>query len=370
MAIEIIPYREDLVEPVRAFNGRLRMHGCDYQFPDRHLSARLPKLAGRVPYEEGFLAVETGTVRGGYLIKRERFWVNGEPRSVGQLRLPLSEGIVDRTYLKVGPQLFQDAMRREPALYGLGIGGMAEPLLRMMKAFGWQAQLVPFFFRVVHPTRFLRQIRYLRTSSLRRGLLDGLAASGLGWLAINAAQAAFRRPGRSGTGLTVDVAPDFAAWCEPLWQGCRDEYALIGARDLPTLEILYPRSDRVVRLRVSREGRVIGWALLLATAMSGHRQFGGMRVGSIVDCLARARDAETVIRAATEYLEGAGVDLIVTNQAAAPWGLPLRRSGYLRGPSNFVFAASRGLLGLIQPFPASFRRMHITRGDGDGPTNL
>lgn len=62
-----------------------------------------------------------------------------------------------------------------------------------------------------------------------------------------------------------------------------------------------------------------------------------------VDCLAAREDAETVMQAATRHLERAGIDLIVSNQAALGWREALRRAGYLTGPSNFVFAASREL---------------------------
>jgi hypothetical protein len=368
VGIRIVPYRTGLVGPVTDFNARLREHGIPYQFPESPVSERLPKLNGRETYEEGYLAVDQGAVRGGYMLKHQPFWVRGQVRSIGFLRLPLSEGIVDRRYLKVGAQLFLDAERRQPLLYGLGIGGMNEPVVRMMLALGWCARPVPFYFRVIDAQRFLRQVRYLRTSRLRRGLLDVLAASRIGRAGIGAAQEALRwKRGEAGVTVETDGIGD---WCDTHWNACCSEYALIGARDRATLEVLYPRGERFIRIRVLRDGIAIGWAVLLATQMSGHRYFGDMRVGSIVDCLAAAHDADTVIHAAGAYLERAGVDLIVSNQAALPWGRALRRCGYLPGPSNFVFTASRKLTAMLVPLRASFERMHITRGDGEGPRNL
>ena len=37
---------------------------------------------------------------------------------------------------------------------------------------------------------------------------------------------------------------------------------------------------------------VIGWALVIHTHHTGHRQFGNMRLGSVADCLAAPADAE------------------------------------------------------------------------------
>ena len=81
-------------------------------------------------------------------------------------------------------------------------------------------------------------------------------------------------------------------------------------------------------------------------------------------------NAASVVRAATEVLEKDGVDLIVSNQSHHVWGSALEKAGFLKGPSTFIFAASKKLTELLQPSenPASF---HITRADGDGlPVNF
>ena len=58
-------------------------------------------------------------------------------------------------------------------------------------------------------------------------------------------------------------------------------------RDAATLDQLYPPSDpRFLRVRA-----VGGWAVLLDTRMQDHKQFGDMRVGTIVDCLAPPESA-------------------------------------------------------------------------------
>jgi hypothetical protein len=115
---------------------------------------------------------------------------------------------------------------------------------------------------------------------------------------------------------------------------------------------------------------VIGWVVMLTTQMSGHKHFGDMKVGSIVDCLALLEDARLVIEAATDYLESAGVDLIVSNQSSHAWRQALQRTGYLSGPSNFMFLASKELTRVSEPLSPNFSRIHLNRGDGEGPTNL
>jgi hypothetical protein len=64
------------------------------------------------------------------------------------------------------------------------------------------------------------------------------------------------------------------------------------------------------------------------------------------------------------------VDLIVSNQSHAAWCAALRRAGFLQGPSNFLFSASKELAKLLDPLPANIAHIHFTRGDGDGSVSL
>jgi hypothetical protein len=109
---------------------------------------------------------------------------------------------------------------------------------------------------------------------------------------------------------------------------------------------------------------------LLNTQMSGHRQFGGMRVGTLVGCLAKPADARDVVASARDLLEENGADLIVSNQQSGAWGRALKDCGFLQGPSNFPFFASPKLAALLEPFAANAETFHLNREDGDGPINL
>ena len=136
----------------------------------------------------------------------------------------------------------------------------------------------------------------------------------------------------------------------------------VRARCAATLDGLYPPDDaRFLRIHAAD-----GWAVVLDTAMRGHKQFGSLRVGTIVDCLAPFPGAPAVIRAAARALEDRGVDLIVSNQLHAAWSRALLDAAFRRGPSNFLLALSPAL---AADAPAlADGELHINRGDGDGPT--
>jgi hypothetical protein len=358
---------------VREFNARLAAGGQRYRFPVSPVPEWLPPAPGRRLFQEHFLALDADTVRGGYILKRQDFLLDGETCVIGNYQLPLAEGLIDKRFAAVGLQLLLDCMRRQPLLYCLGIGGHEESLTKMLGAARWGLWDVPFFFKVLRPASFLRHMRYLRKTPVRRLALDVAAATGLGSLALVAQAAAglWQRGGRPRPAFQREVVGDFDGWVDEVWARGAGTCRLAGVRDLATLRVLYPASDaRFARLRVRAAGETVGWAVCLTTSMHEHAYFGDMRLGTLVDCFAVPGEAPRVVLAAAEHLETAGADLVVTNQAHDEWCRALAAGGFLPGPSNFIFATSPALAARLGSLDAAARRCHLTRGDGDGPIHL
>lgn len=366
MPITIQEYTADLTNSVREFNRRLAAAGVDedFYFPESHIPEP-PPGPGHSIYQQRFLAVEPGYVRGGFMLRHQEFGFSGEVHSAAHYRLPVSEGIINRAYTSVAIQILRQALKIEPALFALGMGGLDKPLPRLLKSMGWDMRAVPFYFKVVHPRRFLRHIQPLRRSTSRKLALDIAAFSGTGWLAIQAWHRMKRTAPR--TNSIAEPVGEFGAWTDQLWEKCKAHYGMSAVRDSRTLQLLYPSAEeRFLRLKISQNGEVTGWVLMLDTQMHSHKQFGDMRVGTIVDCMARPASEPAVIRKAVEALEKRGVDMILSNQAHSRWCRALEGEGFLEGPSNYVFAASKALRERIP----SMEEIHINRGDGDGPIHL
>ena len=122
---------------------------------------------------------------------RDRLGERHRRRGPSEVRCPdllLSEGLVDKTYALLGSLLLLDAIRRQPMMYALGMGGFDRPLPKMLKGIGWQMRDVPFFFKVARAFAFLRNIAPLRRTPLRRLAADALAFSGVGVIGIRAIQ--------------------------------------------------------------------------------------------------------------------------------------------------------------------------------------
>ena len=373
MAIVIQPYREEHEPAVREFNQRLQasVEDPDLVFFTYAHPRWLPPADGSSLYQEYFVALEGSAVRGGYALKRQDFFfADGQTRNVAYYHHPLAEGIVNKSYAAVGPMLLKDAMGRAPLLYCLGMGGYDRPLPKMLVRLGWSHIAVPFYFRVVHPARFLRQLQAVRTSPMRRLAMDLAAWTGAGWAGVKTLQSLRKIRAAKTAAFSVEPVAEFSDWVDPLWTQTRSLYAMTAVRDSQTLRTLYPASDtHFTRLRVRAAGQDIGWAVV------GERRkdekYGSMRVGSIVDCWAAPQNALPVMRAATDALTDQGMDLIVSNQSHAQWGRALEHCGFLSSQSNFIFAAGKSLAALLQPFAENQSRLHFTRADGDGlPRNF
>jgi hypothetical protein len=372
MPITIQEYTEKHVEAVRQFNQRLRAGGEESQFAPSPIPEWLPKLPGRDLFQEYYLAVDdAGIVRGGYILKHQDFLIKDRVVRIADFQLPISEGSVDRRYAPVGVQLVRDALRRQPLLFGLGMGGYNEPVARLLRAAHWSMFSIPFFFRVVHPVPFLKNLRYLQQRGPLHGALLALAWSGLGWVGIRALQAIHNRPLRRDPALAVEPVDEFSDWAYDLWHQCKHQYGMTAVRNAESLSLLYPASDaRFIRLKVTHNSRPIGWAVVINSLLKHHKHFGAMRLGSIVSCFGSVENTPQVVREARRFLESQGVDLIVSNHSHAAWRRGFHKAGFWQGPSNFIFTASPQLTELLRRQEVRDEDIHVNRGDGDGPIHL
>ncbi|MEA2540988.1 MAG: hypothetical protein QOH35_2354, partial [Acidobacteriaceae bacterium] len=352
---------------VRALNERLRAGGeRKWRFPESHLP-RFPKVNGRNPYQELFVVVHHGEVRGGYIVTHSRFALRNEIVSVAcGPQLNISEGLVNQYYSMVGVMQVQDILQRQPLSYGLGIGGLQTGQAKLLSAMGWTLFPVALSGRIISTSNFLANLEYLRHRPGFGFALELLRGSRLGTLGIRLAQA---RVPVSIRFVCSERVSEFGQWADTIWEQCRTKYSLVAVRDRDTLNRLYPPSDsRFIRLKISRSGDVLGWVVMLHSKLSDHRYFGNMHVGSIVDCLASPENAYPIVACATGFLQDRGVDMIVSNQASDAWCKALSAAGFLKLPSNFILGLSPKLTEKVAPLEQTRPGIHMNRGDGEGPT--
>jgi len=373
MSINIVPHAAAHAGAVAAFNQRLADGGSPWHFYTDPQPDWIAPRPGQEVWREYHLAVdEAGQVRGAYALKPQTWLVRGQLHTVTDWQGPFSEGSVNAKYTTLGLRMLRDMLRKYPLLYSWGHGGDDQPVVQMLLKMGWAMHQTPFCLLVLKPLRFLRLNALLRSTPLRRLVLDLGAYSGVGVVSLKLLHAVLRlRHARRFSSTATEVAR-FGPWADELWQRCKTRYTAIALRDSASMNALVPASGwpAGIRLKVDRGGQTIGWAVVLDTQMRGDARFGALRVGSIVDCLADPDDTGEVVAAATRLLRQRGVDIVMSNQAHPAWALGFAQNGYAVLPNKRMFAPSPALRALLEPFEESARGLHLTNMDGHGPMAL
>ncbi|NIP41922.1 MAG: hypothetical protein GWO41_16280 [candidate division Zixibacteria bacterium] len=364
MNLRVVPYTHDHIEAVRAFNRRLKEGGSRYQFPEEPVSRQYPRTDDADIYQEYFLAVQGEYVRGGYILRHQDFRINQEDKKIAAYQLPLSEAFVDSSFKGIGKKLLEDGLERQPLMIVLGIGGHDQPAAQFFRRMQWKMHDVPFYFRILHPFRFLRNISYLRRNLLYKMLMDLAAFSGIGWIGLKFLNFFILRKTLRIEDSRSEMVDGFASWANDLWDVIRKGYIFSSVRDSNILNMIYPQSDqRFLRIRVFFGKNNVGWAVLMATDLKGHNFFGKMKLGSIIDCLALPGFEEYVIEESTKTLKALDVDLIVTNQSYKSWRRAMKNCGYMEGLTNYLLGLSPDLSEMLEPLDKNFELMHVNRGD-------
>ncbi len=371
MFMRIEPYIAEHVPLVQALNERLRRRGVGHQLTTEPQGSRaLTGIRNRVVHEN-YLVLEGNAARGGYTLIRQNAAILGQIRELAFLQLPLSEGIIEQKYASVGLLLLKDAMRRVPLLFGLGMGGLNQPLPKLFRILGAHIAEVSSFVRIRNARSFLLNLQELHRRPLPHIAANIVAFSGLGQLCVTVLHTAKSWNRSSARGYAVERETHFGEWIDEIWDNSASQYSMVAVRDRETLQYWYAhRGDWLHLLKVRRNGKAIGWAIVGDACLHGHKYFGDARLGSVVDSLALEGHEPEVIAAATSYLEERGVDLIISNQSHPRWCAALVRSGYLKTRSNYLFAAAPALRTVIAAGDPKLKLVHMTRGDGDSAYNL
>jgi hypothetical protein len=370
MAIRIVPHSREFTPAVKAFNARLSAAEIADAFTIDENPAPPSFLEKRQEvWRKIYLVIDEEHVRGSYLLQGQPYYVGGLLREVVDYQSPLSEGLFDRRYVHVGMLMAKQAMRDHPLLYTVGMGGFDRPLPKILKALGWQIRKVPFFFRVHHCRRFLREIRFLRVNPWRRIAAEVAALSGAGAILIKGWQTLRSRRGR-GSPVKAEALGDWPDWVDQIWQRAHGRYSMVCLRNQASLNELYPVGRKsYLRFGLEDDRGPIGWVVLKDKTMQENRHLGNLRVGTVLDCLASPGCEGAVVRGATRLLQDVGADLFVSNQTDPSWVQAFGRAGWFEGPSNFLLGTSKTLSELVEANDGQ-NHIHVTRGDGDGQVNV
>ena len=361
---------QDSTNLIHDFNKDLENHKINFKLP---VPTSKQSRKEDFIHERNFILTENETtVRAGYTLKCQWFKVNDALLQIGYYYRPVSAGLFNKKYNICGVLLVNDAQKRYPNTFSLGMGGLSEALPKLLKGLNWNIQEVPFFFKVCHPFPFLKNIRYLKSTKVKSFIIMLLANSGLGWLCIKfffLIVSLFYIRLKKQSNIFVEEVEIFDQDINSVWEGAKQYSSFIAVRNFEYLKKLYS-DKRFIKLKFSNGKKIVGWSICLCTNLHDHKQFGHMKLGSIVDCLSLQGYERSIVSKTSEILKRKKVDLIVSNQSHIFWRKAFKMNSFINGPSNFIFASSKVLSDKLKSNTKSEGYMHLTRGDGDGPINL
>ena len=184
MAMRFVPFDDTHVAAVKAFNQRMLAGHADSEF----LLATEPERRNRPPDDPiewtQYVVLDGEDVRGGVITMDQPGWVHGRTIRAVNFQSPLSEGTVDSKYTMVAMQLVKFMNKQGEAGYFAGMGSADRPLPKLLTASGWSLRPIPFLFRVHGVGNFLRELRLLQTTPLRRTGAAAARLTGLGALGL------------------------------------------------------------------------------------------------------------------------------------------------------------------------------------------
>jgi hypothetical protein len=362
MPIEFVPFEARHLDAVRRFNQRLVSGNAVTPFLLEENAAPVQSERSRQ-----MVALEGDEVRGSFLEVTYSATVAGVDGQALNCQSPISEGLVDQKYLMLPSQMFKVMQRKNPYVFVVGMGSLQNPLPRFLAAAGWSVEEVPFFYKVIRASRFLREMPLLQRPLWKRTAARIAALTGAGSIAFSLMHRGSGAPQLSRWSIAKG---EWGPWTTELWNRFRGEIQFGVTRDDAALRLMYHGPREIGPLVLKRDGAVCGWSMALLTQMQNNPHFGNLRVGTILDCVADEDSRVAAIVRTTEYLTEAGADIVVTNQSFAPWQQSFRDAGFLPQRSNYVLAASPKLSAAIGGKPVASGRIYVTRGDGDGRINL
>ena len=372
MAIKIIPQTEEWKDAIHAFNLRMNAGGSKWGWYEDHKPDWIPYAEGEHVWREYHLAVEDDQVRGGYGLKPQDFWLNGEIRCVTDWQGPNTEGDISRHYSTLGLRLLRHMLKQQPLLYSFGHGGYDALMVQMLRSLKWWLHDTSACILILRPARFLRLNNYLRDTPVRRLALDVLAFSGIGYVGVKALHGMLGLRGLGKRNAVAEKVPTFGPWADELWEQNYSKYTCVAVRDQKTLNRLMPPGQwpEVTRLRIHRNSETIGWAAVMERQMQDDPRFGTLRVGSVVDIFGDPEDAAEIVSAATRFLRRSPLDIILSNQSHPKWIDGFVRTGYLNLEKRRIFAACPELKAAMEPVDKNVNGLHLTNMDGHGPHGL
>ena len=280
---------------------------------------------------------------------------------------PISLGIVEPRYAMAGMLIFRKLLEACPLNFLLGMGPPeTNTTAKLCLMLGWRLFAVPYLFM---PRRLAPLVakQLAGHSALAHAIR---MAGGLGLFAPVEARMHVRARRAAGT-IDIAVVPMFDAKLDAWWSAYSKEIGFGRARDSQQMNAMFPATiDAFERIVFCRDGRIVGFAVLLVPKPKDAQRAMGANVVTLVEFCAYASDLQDAAAALAQRLWRQKLDAVIANHSHGPTIAALKAVGFRPRVTNMYLAVSPQLQTRLDAANVGLAQMVISRADGDGPIGL
>ena len=187
------------------------------------------------------IAEENNEIRAAVLLFNQELFVHGDPRRFSYVQMPVSEGIINRSYSLGIVHLVKKTLFRYPLLISLGVGSLESSWARFVCGLGWKSASVPFFFYPVNLSRVLLRLEYFKQRPWLRRCAWLAAHSGAAQL-LGSLHRGYSKLQTPSPPPLVSEVDSFGPWADTLFRDALHDYPITARRDAAALNAIYPES--------------------------------------------------------------------------------------------------------------------------------
>tara|TARA_B100001059_G_C17820463_1_gene577929 strand:- start:558 stop:1631 length:1074 start_codon:yes stop_codon:yes gene_type:complete len=352
--LDFLEFKESYSKLLRDFNERIKNTNLNFPHPNNWFF----KKKGIIN-NDYFIVVENNKfIRAVVAIKNQQYLINGKEINFKDIQLPISESIIDRKFLFQNLFFFSKIVNLSSNMHGLGMGGLNEPLPKILSKLNFKKHLIPFFIFPISIKKTLYIYLKRKKNNFPSHILEILSPIDFCYkFLINFSQNISNEIRREEFNL-------FAQKDDELWDKVKCNFDLISVKNKINLNLVYnsKRFD-LLKIRIYENKEYLGWIVLKITKHKNSNHFFDSKTCTVVDMLCKKIHYNILVKEIKKISLKHNCDVILVNSTNVDFNINLKNNFFININSNFgfVFKSSENI---------NINKSWITRGDGDGPINL
>ena len=348
---EFLEFQENHSKLLEDFNKRIKNTNINFDHPKNWFFKKKDIINN-----DFFVLIENNKfIRAIVSIKNQQYLINGTIVNFKDIQLPISESIIDRKFFIQSLFFFNKIINLSENMHGLGMGGLNEPLPKILNKLKFNKYLIPFF---IFPISIRKTLYiYLKRKKINFPLkileilypIDFFYKFSFNFFHNKITQEEFN---------LFDKKDD------KLWDKVKFNFDLISVKNKINLNLVYDtKRFNLLKIRVFKNEKYLGWLVLKITKHNNSKHFFDCRTCTVVDLLCDPAYYSIFIKEIKKISIINNCDVVLVNSTFKEFNNMLKKNFFINVGSNFGFVYKSS-----ETF--NINKSWITRGDGDGPINL